>query len=725
MVKRCDKSDWKSQREQIIGLGDRSVRKNYYPQLKKNVERVERFRKLLDFSSDSVMLVKLPHGEICDVNKATQTLLHLSNEDIIGKTLRQIEGKSQNDIVQQMVPLLERVSFPEDNEKDVVTELSYRDGSKDHSVCWIELAIRKAKVEMDEYLIVVGRDITERKNNEEVLKVLLNEKEALLDNALIGMAWIRDRTIISCNKKLDEMLGFKHETAVGKSTRILYESDDTYSDFGVEAYRALALGEAFTGTIKLARVDGDSIWCQLTGNAIDPAHPQDGSVWIFNDVNEHMLTQEKAVFLSQHDSLTHLPNHRLFEDRLIQAIASADKNRPCVAVINLDIDRFKNVNDLLGYNGGNELLIEVAKRLETTIGDQATICRQGGDEFLFLVNRLHDAEACLPMLSQIFSTFNADFHINRQELSLTCSLGVSIYPQDGHDFATLLNNADIAMYKAKDSGRNSYQFFSADMNSVAEETLTIAFGLHKALEQHQFELHYQPQIDIASGKLIGAEALLRWKHPELGLIPPNKFIPVAEDTGMIISIGKWVIEEACREVKTWSDMGLAEPVVAVNLSAIQFTNDDIETTVRNAIVTSGIRPEMLELELTESIIIRDAENVLAKVKRLQLMGCKLSIDDFGTGYSSLAYLKRFAVDKLKIDQAFVRELHQNQDDAVIVRTIIQMANSLGLKTIAEGIETQEVLDLLKLYRCDEAQGYFIARPMPSEEFVMFMRKYLA
>jgi EAL domain-containing protein (putative c-di-GMP-specific phosphodiesterase class I) len=279
------------------------------------------------------------------------------------------------------------------------------------------------------------------------------------------------------------------------------------------------------------------------------------------------------------------------------------------------------------------------------------------------------------------------------------------------------------MYQAKEAGRNTYCFFSSEMNKVAEETLAIAFGLHKALEKQQFKLYFQPQINIESGKLIGAEALLRWFHPELGMVPPNKFIPVAEDTGMIVAIGEWVIQEACRELKKWLALGWSDPVVAVNLSAIQFTNGDIENTVTQAVEDSGIEPQMLELELTESIIIRDTENVLATVKRLQLMGCKLSIDDFGTGYSSLSYLKRFAVDKLKIDQAFIRELDKNQDDAVIVRTIIQMANNLGLHTIAEGIESQEIMALLRENHCDEAQGYYIGKPMPADEFIQFIRSY--
>ncbi len=720
MVKQCDDEKWNRQRQKIIGLGERSVRKNYYPQLRKNVERIERFRALLDRTSDFVLLINLSNQEVCDVNKSTLELFGLDETELVGKTLDDFMDEKPDKGALNIL-FLKLVAIIKDIEHDDATfEIDHDVEEKKE---WIELSCRKAHLESETFMIVVGRNITERKHHESALKNLLNEKEAILDNALIGLAWIKDRTIIACNKKLEEMLGYKVGSVVGNSTRILYGSDQIFTDFGSEAYNALTNGKTFTGTIKLARQNGEPIWCQLTGNAIDPSDPQSGSVWIFNDINEHMLVQEKALFLSQHDTLTGLPNHRLLEEKLSKIINSCKREHGVVALINLDLDRFKNVIDVIGYSCGNDLLKLVAKRLQGCIGERGIVSRQGGDEFVIVLNCLHDKESCLPLIGQIFSTFSDSFNIEGQDISLSSSLGISFFPEDGEDFETLLNKSSMAMYEAKESGRNTYCVFSSEMNKVSEETLTIAFGLHKALELNQFQLYYQPQVNISTGNLIGGEALLRWNHPELGMIPPNKFIPVAEDTGMIVSIGEWVLQEACREVKKWLASGLDCPIVAVNLSAIQFTNGDIEKTVYQAIEQADINPEMLELELTESIIIRDADNVLEKVKRLQVMGCKLSIDDFGTGYSSLAYLKRFAVDKLKIDQAFVRDLDENQDDAVIVRTIIQMANNLGLRTIAEGIERQEVLELLKLYRCDEAQGYYIAKPMPADDFLKFIQSY--
>jgi EAL domain-containing protein (putative c-di-GMP-specific phosphodiesterase class I) len=319
----------------------------------------------------------------------------------------------------------------------------------------------------------------------------------------------------------------------------------------------------------------------------------------------------------------------------------------------------------------------------------------------------------------------APCHIEGHELVTSVSIGVAIYPDDGNDFETLMKKADMAMYRAKDSGRNTYRFFDEQMNVEAIEELSMRTGLRHALTRGEFVLHYQPQIDLASGALIGVEALIRWNHPELGLVPPARFISVAEDSGLIVPIGEWVLHEACRQAVTWQKYEMADLQIAVNLSAVQFKRGDIERSVFSALKQSGIDPRLLELELTESILIVDTESVLATVKRLKLMGVKLSIDDFGTGYSSLSYLKRFQVDKLKIDQSFVRGLASDPEDAAIVRAIIQMAKSFGLRTIAEGVEDERSLDLLRLFQCDEAQGYFFARPMPAEDFPAFLAKLRA
>ena len=325
-------------------------------------------------------------------------------------------------------------------------------------------------------------------------------------------------------------------------------------------------------------------------------------------------------------------------------------------------------------------------------------------------------------VGELIVRLSEPFQVKGQEMTTSVSVGVAIYPEDGADFGTLLKKADMAMYRAKDAGRNTYRFFNEEMNDDVVAQVALYSSLRRSVEAGQLVLHYQPQVEVATGRLIGAEALVRWNHPLMGLLPPGKFIPLAEDTGLIIEIGEWVIHEACREAMKWRQAGASDLVIAVNLSALQFRRGGIENTVAEALETSGLDPSMLELELTESILIGDTENVLAVVKRLKLMGVRLSIDDFGTGYSSLSYLKRFEVDKLKIDQSFIRDLASDIDDAVIVRAIIQMAHNLGLKTIAEGVESQDVQNLLRLYRCDEAQGYFHARPMPAVEFMTYLEE---
>jgi diguanylate cyclase (GGDEF)-like protein len=470
----------------------------------------------------------------------------------------------------------------------------------------------------------------------------------------------------------------------------------------------------------MVRADGGSFWCELTGNAIDGSRPREESIWILADVSERKLAEDRARFLSYHDALTGLPNLLLLQDRLQQAMAYSSRAGTKVALMVVDIDRFKAINDFLGHNAGDKMLVEVAKRLKGCMRGEDTVSRKGGDDFLLLLTNLAEPDAVITFLGELLSHFHAPFQIEDKEMTISVSVGVAIYPEDGVDFGTLLRKADMAMYRAKEAGRNTYRFFNEEMNDDALEKITLSSGLRRGLEAKQFTLHYQPQIELSSGKLVGAEALIRWKHPDLGLVSPGRFIPVAEETGLIVEIGDWVLREACREAARWRQAGLTEPLVAVNLSALQFKRGDIEQSVTNALTASGLDPWMLELELTESILIRDTENVLATVKRLKLMGVKLSIDDFGTGYSSLSYLKRFEVDKLKIDQSFIRNLTTDQEDAAIVRAIIQMARSLGLRTIAEGVETKQVSDHLRLYHCDEVQGYFYGRPMPAEDFMAFI-----
>ncbi|WP_161784244.1 EAL domain-containing protein [Aquabacterium sp. NJ1] len=442
------------------------------------------------------------------------------------------------------------------------------------------------------------------------------------------------------------------------------------------------------------------------------------------EIEERQEAEERAAFLAYHDVLTGLPNRELARDRLSQALADAKRHNKQVALVLLDLDHFKNINDTLGHAVGDQLLRAVADILLNTLRQSDTVSRPGGDEFLMVLKDLPDADAATPVVTKVMEELGKPVSVIGQDLSISASMGIAMAPNDGEDFDTLLQRADTALYRSKDEGRNTYRFFDDRMNAEAMERLTMRNGLRRALELGQFVLHYQPQVDLASGRVFGVEALIRWQHPEWGLVPPGKFIPVAEDSGLIVPIGDWVIEEACRQAMAWSRKGLPPLTVAVNLSALQFKRGEVESVVSQALATSGLSPAQLELELTESVLISDVESVEMRLKGLKALGVKLAIDDFGTGYSSLSYLKRLSVDKLKIDQSFVRDLERHPEDVAIVRAIIQMAKGLGLSTIAEGVETLAMMQHLRALGCLEGQGYWFAKPMPAAVFEDWLRQAL-
>lgn len=432
---------------------------------------------------------------------------------------------------------------------------------------------------------------------------------------------------------------------------------------------------------------------------------------------EGKATEEKLVFLAQHDSLTHLPNYLLLRDRFDQVVTVAQREASKAAMLFLDLDNFKHINDGLGHNFGDQVLLQVVERLRACIGGADTISRQGGDEFVILLNGVQDANEAGVAAQKIIDAFNDAFVIDGYSISTSFSIGISLYPDDGVEFETLFKRADTALYQAKDSGRNAYRFYAQKMNTDAIGQMQMQAQLRNALKQQEFILYYQPQVAIASGRIIGAEALVRWQHPEMGLISPDKFIPLAERSGLIIPLGEWIVYEACRQARLWRDSGLTDFVVAVNLSAIQFKRGNILETVSAALEQTGLPANCLELELTESILLQDIEMTMKTLQMLKRMGVKLSIDDFGTGYSSLSYLKQLAVNKIKIDQSFVRDLADDQEDGAIVKAIIQLGHTLQLTVIAEGVETENQLAFLRNYDCDEIQGYLFSRPVPADKFI--------
>lgn len=441
-----------------------------------------------------------------------------------------------------------------------------------------------------------------------------------------------------------------------------------------------------------------------------------GAVLVFRDVTVARATAAQIAHQALHDALTGLPNRLLASDRLKQAIEAAQRNGMCVGVLFLDLDRFKNINDSLGHSSGDYVLEQVAARLLAVTRASDTVSRQGGDEFMIIMPSTSHQVHFSDMAKKILEVISAPYLHQEQELNMTFSIGISIYPFDGSDASTLIKNADAAMYYAKAAGRNNYKFYAAAMNSKAAERLALEAQLRHAVARHEFMVYYQPKIDVAHRRLVGAEGLIRWQHPELGLLTPVNFIAIAEESGLIVPIGQWVMEEVCQQMQSWRARGLDCVPVSVNLSAIQFRNKSLVDSLRQLLKKTGLPPALFELELTESVIMQNSDTVVQTLQRLKKLGIKLSIDDFGTGYSSLSYLKRFPIDALKIDQSFVRDIAHDDNDAAIIKAIIAMAHSLKLLVIAEGVETEEQLTFLATHHCDEMQGYYFSEPMLGSKF---------
>ena len=434
-----------------------------------------------------------------------------------------------------------------------------------------------------------------------------------------------------------------------------------------------------------------------------------------NELSEKVkLANDQLKHLVHHDILTDLPNRILLQDRLSQAIELAHRQGRQLAVMFMDLDQFKNINDSLGHAVGDQLLQSVAQRINACVRHSDTVSRQGGDEFVLLLPFIGHPEDAALSAQKILAALAEPHHLRQHDLHTSASIGISVYPDDGQDAETLIKNADAAMYNAKENGRNTYSFFRQSMNDRAVRRQSTEASLRNALERQEFVLHYQPKINFQSGAIVGVEALIRWQHPERGLLAPAQFVSIAEDCGLILPIDRWVLREACHQARIWLQMGLPPITIAVNTSAPEFSAKDFLENIRTTLDDTGLEPRYLQLELTESILMRDPESANTVLHALADMGVTLAIDDFGTGYSSLSYLKQFPIDILKIDQSFVRHMTSNSEDAIIVSTVISMGNSLKKLIIAEGVETQEQYELLRAQQCDEGQGFYFCPPQGSE-----------
>ncbi|WP_426075932.1 EAL domain-containing protein [Janthinobacterium sp. PSPC3-1] len=681
-------------------------------------------------------------------------------------------------------------------------------------------------------------DISQRKHHEMRIEALLTEQSAILDNVMFGVMFVRHRRIVSVNRRCEELFGYGHGAMTGSSTAIVFPTQYDFEEAGERQYPALGAGGDFSEERHYRRRDGSLFWALVSGCALDPLRPGEGSIWVYADItarkeaeeklrlsatvlehiadavmvvdiegvivavnpaftqitgyteaeavgrhssltrserhdevfyqtmwdeliasgfwrgeiwrrrrngelylewltisavrDTHALTthyvgvcsditqvkqaQEKLDHLAHHDPLTALPNRLLFHDRLQHALLRAARDGEQLAILFIDLDRFKNVNDTLGHHIGDELLQQVAAQLTARLREGDTLARLGGDEFIVLLENVDGQYGATQVAEKLVAMFEQPFLVAGHELFVTCSVGVSLFPDDAQDLNMLIRNADVAMYQAKARGRNGYRFYAPSMTGEGIERLRLETFLRRSIEKNEIFLNYQPQVEIDTGRLIGVEALVRWNHPELGLIPPARFIPLAEDSGYINQLGKWVLNEACRQMMRWQAQGLHVPKMAVNLSVKQFERGSMAGVVADILRETGLAPQRLQLEVTESVIMNTGD-ALGYINDLHAIGVGLAIDDFGTGYSSLAYLKQLPVQTLKIDRSFIKDISSDANDEAIAIAIIQLGKSMQLSVIAEGVETQEQAAFLLRHGCRLAQGYFYSRPVLAQDIV--------
>ena len=511
------------------------------------------------------------------------------------------------------------------------------------------------------------------------------------------------------------LLGYPPGTLIGKTPFETVHPKDVARVR--EAFAALVRGEVSTAPIVLRFRHADGSWIHLEalGNNLLENPGIRGIVLTSRDITDRKRAEERVQYLANYDVLTALPNRFLMHDRLTQVVAQAHRNKLSAALLHVDIDRFKVVNETLGHYVGDALLKQAAERIRKVIREGDTVARVGGDEFTVVFPNVTSLQALSKIAQEMLRELAQPFPGDGQDLFLSASIGISLFPDDAGSVDELIKNADAAMHSAKNLGRNNYQFFTSDLNQEVQERMQIESGLRNAVGRNELSLLYQPKIDLATRQVIGAEALLRWTHPKLGVISPARFVPVAEEAGLVGQIGEWVLREACRQIRVWQDAG-HRLQVAVNVSARQFQQYDLAELVREVMLDTGVRAEHLELELTESAVMHNAEASIVTLEQLAAQGVQIAVDDFGTGYSSLSYLKRLPLDVLKIDQSFVRDISSDPNDAAIVRAIITLARSLGIKVIAEGVENEAQLAFLNAYGCQYAQGYLFGQPLSPRQF---------
>ncbi len=786
----------------------------------------------------SIFLIN-PGGKVSFVNDYACTTLGYSRSELVGQDISFFDPYFNPDSWPERW-----ISIKEGKIKTFVANHKRKDGA----ILPVEITTSYIAVDGEEYAFSLAQDVTDRMEREAQSRKIFIENETILSHAMVGIAYIKHRRIVSCNKRFEEMFQYDHGELLGMSTEMLYDSRETYDRIGAEGYKAATKGDGYFGEVKLRHKDGSEFWGTLSGKSVDPDHPHEGSIWVYSDINarkfaeeelriaasafdsqeslmitdanevilrvnkaftlstgysaeevvgktprifksgrhdadfyrkmwecinasgkwqgevwdrrkngdifpklltisavtgndgvvthyvgshiditEQKAVEEKIQTLAFYDPLTGLPNRRLLSDRLQRALVTCSRHGGSGAVLFIDLDNFKTINDTLGHSMGDFLLQQTALRLTSCVREGDTVARIGGDEFVVMLENLDEDEIEAAtqteiVADKILAVLSESYQIATHKYHGTCSIGIAIFNDRLQSIDELLQQADIAMYQAKSSGRNAKRFFDKQMQEIVFERATLEEELRKAIENQEFQLYYQIQTNDAQ-QAVGAEALIRWIHPSRGVVYPGQFIALAEDTGLILPIGQWVLETACAQLKAWqSDELTRDFILSFNISARQFRQSGFVEQVQAAVLRHAIDPGLLKLELTESTLLENIEDTIETMNALKGIGVRFTLDDFGTGYSSLQYLKLLPLDQLKIDQSFVRDLAVDSNDRAIVRTIIAMAHSMNLGVIAEGVETEEQLQLLVKKGCTHFQGYLFGKPIPINQFELQVKR---
>ena len=689
-----------------------------------------RYRGLLEAAPDAMVVVD-QDGAIVLLNLQAEKQFGYRRDELVGQKVINIipEGFAERLIADGIRTAAEALA------QQIGTGIELIGRRKDGTDFPIEIML--SPLESDEGILVTAaiRNISVRKAAEVHLAQMEERYRGLLEAAPDAMVVVNQAgEIVLVNVQAEKQFGYRRDELLGqKVTSII--SEGFAERLIADALRSVedALAQRIGTGIELIglRKDGTSFPIEIM---LSPLESADGilitaairNISIRKAAEAHLAQMSREMtYSAEHDFLTGLPNRLLLNDRITQAIALAQRHEYQVALLFLDLDGFKHINDSLGHPTGDKLLKSVAERLLGCVRSPDTVSRQGGDEFVVLLPELDQPEDAAIAARRMLHAIARAHTIDQRDLHITTSIGVSVYPDDGPDAETLIKNADMAMYQAKENGCQSFQFFKPAMNIRAVERQSIEESLRSALERNEFAVHYQPKVNLETGVIIGAEALLRWTHPVRGSVSPAQFIPIAEDCGLILSIGAWVLREACMQAQTWKIAGLPLVSIAVNVSAIQFQCSTFMDDLSDLLLETGLDPRLLELELTESILMKRADFNASILQAIKAMGIQISIDDFGTGYSSLSYLRNLPLDALKIDQSFVRQISTTPDETTIVRAIISMAQSLKLRVIAEGVETPEEVAFLRAHHCDEAQGYYFSGPVPAEQFAALLHEQAA